>query len=207
MAAACNREANKVVTARPATPSVQPTVVEKETPKMERIGPSELAPDMEIEKEPMSRASKAAIQARKAQQARIAETGIQEVIAELRQTACEGDCPVFTLKVMTDFSLRYEGVANVDLIGNFTGTVPFNPMSRLVILASRCNFYNLPSSFPKDREDAPADFPSTVTTIDYRSQKNTVEHIQGGPEKLIEIENYLRELVNQANWTEVIPEE
>lgn len=204
LATACNRKANQVVTARPAAPAPKKTE-KKDMAKIASLD-KEYLEDSKSEPPPRSRAARAALAKRKAQIDRIAQTGQQEVVAQISQTGCEGDCPVFTLQIMTDNTLHYEGKANVDLIGKFTGTLPFNPMTRLNIIASSARYFNLPSSFPSNKADAPADLPSVITKIDYRGFSNQIEHIQGGPEGLLKVEDYLRDLVNQATWTEVLPD-
>lgn len=200
--AACNRKANRVVTDK--TPVTTVPDKEKELPEMAEFDPAHYEGNEMMESETLSRSGQARMKALKEQRERIAKTGEQEMIAQLQKTGCYGECPVFTLKIMTDNSLRYEGVANVDLIGKFTGTVDFNPMSQLVILSSNNRFYRMPDSYPENKADAPTDLPSTITSINWRGRAHTVEHIINGPKELIEIENYLLSLIEKVDWTEVI---
>ena len=128
-------------------------------------------------------------------------------IAEITKTPCYGECAVFTLQIMSDYSLRYIGRQNVDLLGEFTGKLPFNPIKKLGPIANVNRFFWLKAAYPESKEEVPSDLPATVTMISYNGQKNTVTHYFDGPEGLQKVENAFLELVEQAIWTPIEEEE
>lgn len=199
VAFSCNRKANPAVFAEPTVPKERPTV-QKNIPSIEEMGetlpedpgPVEAVLNIGGGKDPLTMRTPEGIAAAKAN---------PEVVAELRKTPCYGDCPVFTLQVMTDGSLRYDGKKNTDLIGKYTGQPKSDPFFKVGAMAVKARFFNMADFYPEDADSAPKDLPRTVTTIDWRGRKKTVTHLGDGPEALVEIETYLEGLIMDAIWT------
>ncbi len=198
VAFSCNRKSNQVVFAEPAVQKERPTV-NRRVPSAEEIAEVQLDDPGPVEpvlnvggKDPSAMRTPEGLAAAKAN---------PELVAELRKTPCYGDCPVFTLQVMTDGSLRYDGKKNTDLIGKFTGQPKSDPFFRVGAMAVKARFFNMADFYPEDADSAPKDLPRTVTTIDWRGRKKTVTHLGDGPEALVEIENFLEGLIMDAIWT------
>lgn len=204
---ACNRKANKAI-----TETKEPVMRTKpRAPEPEEVAEMSMAtPPPETGNERI-RSARGAVRGPQSQAARNAQrdaTGkvIPTVMAEISKTACYGDCPVYTLQIMSDYTLRFEGKQHVDLIGKFEAKLNFNPMARLSPLIATSNFYRMDEQFPKDAAEVPADAASTITKIDFGGQSNTVRHYFSGPEGLLEIENYLVSLLEEVIWTPIAEE-
>lgn len=196
----CNRKTNQVVFAEPTVQKEKPTVQKKmpaieEMEELEAMDPGP-ADDQEVRiggrNNPSYLRTPEGLAAAKAN---------PQLVAELRKTPCYGDCPVFTIQIMTDGSLRYEGKKNTELIGKYTGTPKSDPFFKIGVMALKARFFNMSDFYPEDASMAPKDLPRTITTIDWRGRKKTVTHIGDGPAELLEIENYLEGLVLDAIWT------
>lgn len=206
LVSACNRSATSVVKTQNEQLAPKP---EPEKIEMAVFDRAHMEGDEVMDAEPTTREGATARQAQKARRERIARTGVQETIVRHSASGCAAeDCPEFTFRIMTDNSLRYEGKANVELIGKFTGEVPFNPMTRVVTLASGSGFFRMGSSYPPV-EDISADDPTNTTMVHWRGRKNTITYLSDStlvPKPLIQMDEYLKSLVTQATWTEVLPE-
>lgn len=196
----CNRKSNQVVFAEPTAQKEKPTV-QKKMPSIEEIGM--------VEAEETG-AGEAAVKvqgndprAMRTPEGLAAAKANPQVVAELRKTPCYGNCPVFTIQIMTDGSLRYEGKKNTDLIGQYTGTLTTDPFFKIGLMAVKARFFNMADFYPEEANMAPKDLPRTLTTIDWRGRKKTVTHLGDGPEELVGIENYLEGLLLEAIWTPV----
>ncbi|MEL6358016.1 MAG: DUF6438 domain-containing protein, partial [Bacteroidota bacterium] len=126
LAFACNRPANKAVTQK--TPQVR----KKYEPTAEQI---EQKDRVEAPKQTKSEGFSGERSRPLPVLPATSEEGGQKVaptiIAELTRTPCYGECAVYTIQIMSDYSLRYFGHQNVDLLGEFTGALTFNPMLQL----------------------------------------------------------------------------
>jgi len=195
---ACNRTANKAVTQK--TPQVrtkyEPTPEQIE--QKDRVAAPKQATSEGYSGERSRTSTAPASKAVEGGQ-KLAPT----VIAELTRTPCYGECAVYTIQILSDNTLRYFGRQNVDLLGEFTGQLTFDPMIRLGPLANLNRFFRLEAHYPVNKEEVPTDLPATVTMINYRGRAHTITHYFDGPEGLQEVENFFVELVEQAIWTPV----
>lgn len=203
----CNRPAAAVV-----TPEKETTV--RRAPRQPK--PEEIAESPLMDEGPMdtpSRIAGGSPAAKRTPEAIAKARANPEMIAEIRQYPCETtlDCPDFTLQIMNDFSLRYEGRANVDLLGTYSGKLTFDPMSRLSPIATAVNFYGMDESYTPDaaaREDEDAtELTTRSIEIKWWGRKNRVTYTNEAkdvvPDGLEQIEAYLLKLVEQAIWTPV----
>ncbi len=196
---ACNRAANKAAVAAAEAPKQRPVVVKKSAnvEEMAVLEPQDAGPVEAIVN--IGGSNPAAL---RTPEGRAAAKENPQVVAELRKTPCYGDCPVFTLQIMTDGSLRFDGKRNTDLLGKYEGTVSgSDPFVKIGLLAVKNRFFNFADFYPEDPAMAPKDLPRTVTTIDWRGRKKTVTHLVDGPAELLEIEKYLQDLILDAIWT------
>lgn len=192
----CNRPANKVVQAEPKKTYTKPNV-EDYGPITER----EVGEDVQV--------GAAYTKGSSPQRPRFTidpETGekIPVVVVELRQTPCLADtCPDFTVQLMADYTLRYYGRANVDLLGEFTGEIKFNPWLKLGSLFYSERFDRMEEQYPVAASDMSYDAPYVQTTIDYRGIRKTVKNYQLPPPGLTKIENEILSWVDRAIWTPI----
>ncbi len=123
-----------------------------------------------------------------------------EPMATLRRTACYGTCPVYTLSVYPDGTLRYEGVSNVEMMGDFMGKTDEATVKALGRFATTNRYFTYKKRYPAGDEWA-TDLPTVVTAMAYNGFENEVEHQFGGPEALTELEQRLEELIGKTVWT------
>lgn len=138
----------------------------------------------------------------------LAQVVAKDDLAVLRTTPCEaGDCPVYQLRILNDRSLHYQGIENVELIGHYHGRISYvDPMSGLLRLATKHNYYRMDSSYPKEPSQRMKRNTATITEVDMLGRRNSVINYVDAPEGLEEIEEYLFDLLEKANWTELLEE-
>ncbi|MEL6667744.1 MAG: DUF6438 domain-containing protein [Bacteroidota bacterium] len=129
-------------------------------------------------------------------------------LAVLRTTPCEeGDCPVYQLRILNDYTLHYQGIENVDLIGHYHGQpTTFNPMTGLLRLWNLHRYSRMEDTYPKELNDQIREESATITEIEALGRRHSVVHYFDGPDGLEEIETYLFDLLENADWTELLVE-
>ncbi|MEM6396384.1 MAG: DUF6438 domain-containing protein [Bacteroidota bacterium] len=163
----------------------------------------------------MSQEERAAAEARHAERQRPlpANPTVQQVVAKddiavYRTTPCAaGDCPVYQLRILNDRTLHYQGIENVELIGHFHGRMTNSePMSGLLRLYTKNQYYRMDDTYPAELTRKIRKGQAKVTEIEALGKRKSVVNYFGAPKELEEIEKYLFDLMEQADWTELIEE-
>ncbi|MFC2024287.1 DUF6438 domain-containing protein [Chloroflexota bacterium] len=126
---------------------------------------------------------------------------IKDVVITLERTVCFGACPEYTLTILGDGTVTYEGRRFVKIEGTITTTISEEKISQLLSEFERVDYFALNDSY----EDFGAtDMPSAITSLTINDVTKTVRHYHGdftAPEQLTELENRIDEIVNSDQWT------
>ena len=126
-------------------------------------------------------------------------------LAALRTTACENnDCPVYEFRILADYSFYFYGIDNVDLPGHYFAKTTGNPMLDLQQLVIRYRYLNMEGQYPANSERSMDALSATITEVELMGRHKMVTHYTDGPTGLKAIESYLFDLMEDADWTEVI---
>lgn len=127
------------------------------------------------------------------------EDNIESV--SLSRSGCYGKCPVYTVTLFRDGSVKYTGKMFVDFIGNYTlnRKVDFSQLENLV---NEADFFNLDNKYMSRITDSPSCGVSVKTN---KLSKSVLENGEG-PIKLKMIQGYIDTFIKETpkeNWIKV----
>ena len=130
---------------------------------------------------------------------------VPTLLVELKELGCLRDtCPQYTIRLLADYTLEYIGIANVDLLGEFTGKAKFNPLIKIGPLTSKGKFFRMNEVYPVGIKDYELSTLTTTTIyVDHRGRKNTVTEVSEAPEGFGELEKEILSWVNRVIWVPV----
>ncbi len=135
-----------------------------------------------------------AIQCKNAPQKSSAE--LEESLFYLKTTECMGTCPVFIFTVHVNGDCTYQGIANVDKIGSFTGKLSSEQLNNLKTQLVSLDFFNLDiknNTLIKDK-------PSTYLYYNNGKQNKTILYYNAqnkAVDKTIELANTF---ISSVEW-------
>jgi hypothetical protein len=116
-------------------------------------------------------------------------------LLDFRQTACFGDCPVYSSTIYKDGTVRYYGEHNVKLKGKLKFKISEGSMFDLKNMINKLNVLELKEEY----DSKITDLPSTFITF-YLKNKNTIDVIKirardNIPKKLQELIDHISLLI------------
>ena len=121
------------------------------------------------------------------------------LMAKIDRTPCFGKCPVFTIELFDDGTVKYNGVAFVDKQGTFTAKVTPEFIAKIQSKALSVNYLSFENKYPI----APvviADLPTTTTFIRIGKEDKQITDNFDAPRDLIDFENWLVKQFETLNW-------
>lgn len=125
---------------------------------------------------------------------------------ELERTACLGSCPVYTVALREDGSVRYEGREHVKQSGTATATVSPAAVQGLVDAANTAGFFGLADRYAHGEPTCPlytTDSPRTFIAITANGRTKRIEHDYGcenGPKALVTLANRIDSVAGSSKW-------
>ncbi len=130
------------------------------------------------------------------------EAFARDTMAYMSKSACLGRCPVYRLTLYNNGNVKYEGVANVDLVGIYESKLEIEQHKKVKELLSKVEFLKLPHTFPRGVTIvADAAVKKMVLTNGELKFRYTINY--GEPEELTKIELYLDQLVGELAWVQI----
>jgi hypothetical protein len=132
-----------------------------------------------------------------------ARTSSSDPVITLERTACFGTCPVYSLKIYEDGRVVYEGKEFVKKKGVAEKRIEKKALEELVAEFMKLNYLELKKK--PDCTTSWTDFPSAITSLNWKGRSNVVEHYHGceGPallKELSKLEDKIDETVNTDQW-------
>jgi hypothetical protein len=137
-------------------------------------------------------------------QIRVPES-MRNAVITLERTPCFGSCPVYKLTVYGTGRVVYEGIENVNVIGTKESTISDEQVMELIPRFLDVDYFSLNDSYQKFMV---SDMPSAITSIQIAGETKTVQHYHGdktAPEVLTELEDFIDQTVNSAQWVGASP--
>jgi hypothetical protein len=123
--------------------------------------------------------------------------GIDEI--GLERTQCLVNCPAYTVIIRADGTFRYTGEANVERLGEYTGTVEVGQLNQLMTFINESLFTGLEDTYSASFLDAP----TTYVMVKKGSETKVIENYANtAPTTVWAIEQLMDDLLETANWDE-----
>jgi hypothetical protein len=122
------------------------------------------------------------------------------VLATLERTACYGRCPIYTVTILRDGTVRWEGTRFVKVVGKAEAKLPAATVDKLVEAFKSAGYFALADKYT--RYDI-TDHPSAITSFDDGTRKKKIQHYHGdrsAPEALSQLETRIDELAGTARF-------
>jgi len=122
--------------------------------------------------------------------------GISEIGIE--HTPCYGTCPVYTLIIRSDGTVRYNGEKFVERVGKLSGKIEekwrFDQLAQFIMDS---NFMGLADCYTTPITDGP----TVYTMVVLNGKRKVVSNYHNtGPSKLWAIEHLIDDLMRQTKW-------
>jgi hypothetical protein len=124
---------------------------------------------------------------------------LRGLVIGLERTVCFGACPDYRVTVYDDGTVVYEGRNFTKVVGFRIASVEEDTLRKLVAEFEGADFFALQDYTNMDITDSP----SAVTSISLPGKSHTVNHYFGdrsAPDKLVNLENKIDELLNTGPW-------
>jgi hypothetical protein len=122
------------------------------------------------------------------------------VMLSLERTACFGRCPIYTVTVLRDGTVRWEGKQFVKVSGKATAKLSAATLAALADAFKRAGYFALADQY--ENHDM-TDGPTAIMSYADGAKKKTIRHYHGdssAPQKLSQLESRIDELVGTVRW-------
>jgi hypothetical protein len=117
----------------------------------------------------------------------------------IKRTSCFGTCPVYTMFLLDDFSIVYNGKRNVDKLGRYSAQASKEEYDLLIAFANEIGYFNFEDEYVTEVSD----IPTVYTTLVKKGKRKTVVNLFMGPEQLSELESYIDAIFKGKEWEKV----
>lgn len=125
------------------------------------------------------------------------------LVASFKRTGCFGNCPIYEVRFYSDGTAIWNGQMNVGTIGKIKKKLDPSTLTKIEEQAILSKFFTFKDRYPEYKI---WDAPSTVTYLNLGGKQKTVEHVFGGPEGLVKLEQFFEGIIAQQHWlTSVSP--
>lgn len=128
------------------------------------------------------------------------------ISVRLERTACLGECPVYTVALGGDGSVRYEGREHVDRVGTATAKVAPAAVQAIVDAAREAGFFTMADRYAYGEPTCPlytADSPRAFISITSDGRTKRIEHDYGcenGPRALVALAKRIDSVAGADRW-------
>ena len=121
------------------------------------------------------------------------------LVAKIKRTPCFGKCPVFTVELYNNGTVKYNGVAFVEKKGNFVAKANSELVQQIQSKALSIKYLSFENKYPI-APVAIADLPTTTTYVRIGDVGKQISNNFDAPRELIEFENWLEQEFNKLDW-------
>lgn len=117
-------------------------------------------------------------------------------VIKLERTLCFGRCPDYTLEILGDGTVNYDGHDFVQVKGKQTAKIAADAVKGLVDEFFKIDYFALQDSFV----EPVTDMPTTITSIRIDGKFKQVYNYFGAPQQVRDLELKIDEVANSAQW-------
>jgi hypothetical protein len=130
----------------------------------------------------------------------------------MERTACYGTCPVYSVKVLPDGKIVFDGEKDTAVTGQAKADLTKEKKAQLIEAIDNADFFSLKDSYMGTEDDCPAratDASSVNLTIKLNGKEKTIKHYLGCveeedfkiyPEKLFVLERRIDGIIETERW-------
>lgn len=122
-------------------------------------------------------------------------------VITLERTACFGSCPVYTVSIFADGTVKYNGQDFVQVTGEQTSEIPAETVTQMVQAFEDAGYFDWNAEY-KDMRVSDLSYITTSVTRDGETHK--IEHYLGddkAPLALSFLENWIDDVAGTGMWT------
>jgi hypothetical protein len=128
------------------------------------------------------------------------------VAMTLERTACHGTCPIYSVTVLEDGSVIYEGENFVSVTGKQTSEIPAETVALMVEAFNDAGYFGWNEAY--DTQTV-SDLPTVITSVTHDGITHRIERYAGdytAPLALSFLEQWIDAMANTSLWTGVQPD-
>jgi Domain of unknown function (DUF6438) len=126
----------------------------------------------------------------------------------LHRSACYGPCPVYTVEVLSDGEVRYDGQDHVKVKGHRTAQISVDEFNFLVASIGRVGFFGLHDRYRFEKDGCPSwwtDNPSVEIVVTRAGQRKHVSYYYGCKgleifQRIIWLSETIDDVANSVQW-------
>ena len=118
----------------------------------------------------------------------------------LERTGCHGQCPIFSMTVMGNGDVFYQGEAFVPNVGKYTKNIGPETVKAIIEEVEKVNYWRLNEMY---NDPQIMDLPSCITSCTMNEKSHKVVNRFNAPDKLIQFEKKIEELVGQDGYVKM----
>jgi hypothetical protein len=126
-------------------------------------------------------------------------TAADSLVFMLQRTHCFGRCPVYKIEVFRSGHATYDGVLNVERLGQHRGRVSLDVLNELVQRADSIGFSQMPDAYDADVTD----LPSSIVRVVANGYDKQVKARVGTPQRLRLFVEHAESLLLPLDWQPV----
>ncbi|MEO8606553.1 MAG: DUF6438 domain-containing protein [Chloroflexota bacterium] len=135
-----------------------------------------------------------------------AQDSASNVAITLERTACFGTCPVYTITILEDGTVNYEGQDFVDVTGKQTSELTPETVKQMVAAFEKAGYFDWKETYDTQ---IVTDLPTVMTSVTLDGKIHSISHYMGdytAPLELTFLEQWVDEMANSQLWTGVEPD-
>lgn len=124
----------------------------------------------------------------------------------LERTACRGTCPVYTITILEDGTVIYEGEAHVAVTGEQTSELDPDTVASMVEAFANAGYFDWDESY---EEQTVTDLPNVNTSVTRSGETHQITRYVGdssAPLALPFLEQWIDEMTSSQLWTGIQPD-
>jgi hypothetical protein len=135
-----------------------------------------------------------------------AQNAESDAVITLERTACFGTCPVYTISILEDGTVLYEGERFVTVTGEQTGEIAPETVAAMVAAFEDAGYFGWNEAYEMQRV---SDLPTVITSVKSANGTQRIARYMGddtAPLALPFLELWIDEMTNSALWAEMQPD-
>lgn len=135
-----------------------------------------------------------------------AQESAANVAITLERTGCRGTCPAYTVTILEDGTVIYNGERSVAITGEQTSEIDPETVAAMVEALANAGYFDWDEAYT---EQTVSDLPSVITSVTRDGETHRIERYMGdhsAPLALPFLEQWIDAMTYSAMWTGVQPD-